>query len=134
MIRTMIIAVFFHLFAFAYAQAPVLNNSTVIMPKSDTLNKCLNADGSIVYTQFECEKTSTKADNAWVENANLTFVMPEKYAVFQEGGPLTMWAKQEQKKNKDKSLEEMIEGKNFIELFNMGIQSYIQRAALLNSL
>lgn len=116
------------------AQVPVLNASTIKMPKSEVLNKCIDEQNKITYTQFECDQTSVKADNKWLEEANLTFIMPEKYSAFSKDGPLTQWAKSEQQKNKDKTLEEMIEGKNFIELFNMGIQAYIQRAALLNSL
>lgn len=114
------------------AEVPVLNSTTVKLAKSQVLNKCINADGHIIYTQFECAKTSIKVDDTWIENANLTFVMPEKYIVFQEGNSLTMLAKEDQ--NKDKTLEEMVEGRNFFELFNMGIQAYIQRTALLNSL
>lgn len=110
-----------------HAQVPMLNSSTVTMPKSQTLNKCIGKDNKITYTQFECEATATKADDEWIENANLTFVLPEKYIIFDDKNSLPGQLQ-------GKSIEEMIEGKNFMELFNMGIQSYIQRAALLNSL
>ena len=114
----------------ALAQVPMLDSSTIQMPKSKALNKCIDENNKIVYTQFECSETATKADKQWIEQANLTFVMPDKYTI----NPLKAWAEEQQSLNQDKTFNEMIEGKNFGELINMGVQAYMQRAILMNSL
>lgn len=118
------------LISVSMAQVPMLDSSTITMPKSKALNKCIDENNKIIYTQFECSETAVKADKKWIEQANLTFAMPDKYTL----NPLKAWAEEQKSLNEDKSLEEMIEGKNIGELLNMGIQAYLQRAVLMNSL
>ncbi|WP_143691457.1 hypothetical protein, partial [Wohlfahrtiimonas larvae] len=77
--RLYIIGIFALVTSVAMADVPMLDATTVKIPKSKALNKCIGENNQVIYTQFECADTATKVDKQWIEQANLTFVMPEKY-------------------------------------------------------
>ena len=142
MIRLVGFVLLFFLGSNVFAQVPILNNKTVQTPKSDVLNKCINTDGSVTYTQFDCEQNSTKADKQWIYQTNITFSTPtKKEIILQNGLPYPVTGKgSEQFNHLDPNqsgidmLKDKMKDKSLMELFDQGVKTLMMRQDILNSL
>ena len=126
----------------ALAQVPMLDSSTIQMPKSKALNKCIDENNKIVYTQFECSETATKADKEWIDQTNITFSTPtQKEIILQNGLPYPVTGKgSEQFNHLDPNqsgmdmLKDKMKDKSLMELFDQGVKALMMRQDILNSL
>lgn len=126
----------------AMAQVPMLDSSTVQMPKSKALNKCIDENNKIIYTQFECSETAVKADNKWIDQTNITFSTPtQKEIILQNGLPYPIKGKGSEQFNHldpNQSGIDMLKGamkdKSLMELFDQGVKALMMRQDILNSL
>lgn len=126
----------------AYAQVPMLDSSTIQMPKSKVLNKCIDEHKKIIYTQFECSETATKADKQWIDQTNITFSTPtQKEIILQNGLPYPVTGKSsEQFNHLDPNqsgmnmLKDKMKDKSLMELFDQGVKALMMRQDILNSL
>lgn len=126
----------------AVAQVPMLDSSTIQMPKSKALNKCIDENNKVVYTQFECSETETKADKKWIDQTNITFSTPtQKEVVLQNGLPYPVKGKgSEQFNHLDPNqtgmdmLKNAMKDKSLMELFDQGVKALMMRQEILNSL
>lgn len=126
----------------AVAQVPMLDSSTIQMPKSKALNKCIDENNKVVYTQFECSETATKADKKWIDQTNITFSTPtQKEVVLQNGLPYPVKGKgSEQFNHLDPNqtgmdmLKDAMKDKSLMELFDQGIKALMMRQDMLDSI
>lgn len=133
---------FFCISAIALAQVPMLDSSTIQMPKSKALNKCIDENNKIVYTQFECSETATKADKQWIDQTNITFSTPtQKEIILQNGLPYPVTGKgSEQFNHLDPNqsgmdmLKDRMKDKSLMELFDQGVKALMMRQDMLDSL
>lgn len=129
----------FHISSVAIAQVPMLDSSTIKMPKSKTLNKCVDANNKIIYTQFECNDSAQKVEENWIDQTNITFSTAPKVDARQKG-----LSSQNGGNGKDKSintnqsgldiLQEGMKDKSMMELFDQGIKALMMRQDMLDSI
>lgn len=115
----------------ALAQVPMLDSSTTMMPKSKALNKCIDENNRIIYTQFECAETATKADEKWVDQTNITFSTPDQKAVLPNG---QLNPQLDPNQSGVDMLKNSMKDKSLIELFDQGIKTLMMRQDALDSL
>ncbi len=128
--------------AIATAQVPMLDSSTIQMPKSKALNKCIDENNKVVYTQFECSETATKADKKWIDQTNITLSTPtQKEIILQNGLPYPARGKgSEQFNHLDPNqsgmdmLKDAMKDKSLMELFDQGIKALMMRQDMLDSI
>ena len=123
----------------AMAQVPILDSSTIKMPKSKTLNKCVDANNKIIYTQFECNENTKKVEDNWVDQTNITFSSAPKVEARQKG-----LSSQNSRNGKGNNvnpnqsgldiLQEGMKDKSMMELFDQGIKALMMRQDMLNSI
>lgn len=127
----------------SFSQVPMLDANTITMPKSQTLNKCIDQNNNITYTQFNCDEASVEADKIWIEQVNITFSTPEKTAVtIQSNMPYVsnskLWESLDANDLDNQKgidlLKNSLENKSLLELFDQGIKALMMRQEILDSL
>lgn len=127
----------------SFSQVPMLDANTITMPKSQTLNKCIDQNNNITYTQFNCDEASVEADKIWIEQVNITFSTPEKTAVTIQGNiPYVsnskLWESLDVNDLDNQKgidlLKNSLENKSLLELFDQGIKALMMRQEILDSL
>ncbi len=123
--------IFFFASTIAIAQVPILDSSTIKMPKSKALNKCIDENNKVMYTQFECHDTTKKADDQWIEQTNITYATATQKKVIKT---------KEQGKSLDPNqsgidmLKDGMQDKSFMELFDQGLKALMMRQDMLKDL
>lgn len=132
-------AIIVFLSSFGMAQVPMLDASTIKMPKSKALNKCVDENNKIIYIQFECSETAQKVEENWVDQTNITFsTAPKIESKQKELSPQHSGNGQGKNINPNQSgldmLKDGMKDKSMMELFDQGIKALMMRQDMLDSI